>query len=60
MGIVQAGKFEGRTFDWIIANEIDYLKWLCQQPAGNMHRFFDLIHYAITEAGVRGLKFKVN
>ena len=44
---VQHGKFEGKTFEWVVSHKPSYINWLCSQPAGNMFRFFDLIKYAL-------------
>ena len=44
---VQHGKFKGRSFQWVVSKNPWYVKWLCEQPAGKMVRYFDLITYAM-------------
>jgi hypothetical protein len=44
---VRHGKFKGKTFRWMFERQRGYIKWLCEQPAGKMVRFFDLIEYAL-------------
>ena len=42
---VSHGKFKGETYEWVCDQKLWYVRWLCEQPAGNMVRFFDLIKF---------------
>ena len=42
---VSHGKFQGETFEWVCDQKLWYVRWLCEQPAGNMVKFFPLINY---------------
>ena len=42
---VSHGKFKGETYEWVCDQKSWYVCWLCEQPAGNMVKFFPLISY---------------